>query len=191
MSSKLIIINNALIRCGADTITQEELDNPTTKRAKLAVVQFDVTLKELLADSPWNFAIKRAVVTKNGTPPVYGYASRYQLPADCLRVLNIDRCSQPFEVEGGFIVTNEKSSDIKIQYISHTVEYARYSATFLKALWLGLASDLSYALVQSTTLQDKIISEAERFLRKARSYNSQEGTPESRYSDAYTMGIRQ
>ena len=190
MSTELGLVNAALLRCGAEPLTADQYAEGTIKRAYLAKQQFPITLRECLNDTPWNFAIKRVELTKMPTTPLFGYASEYYLPNDCIRVLEMQPCNFKFDIEGRKLLTDGNAEKIKIKYIYHNTVYAEYNPSFEKAFVLKLAEDLSYGLVQSTTLQYKITAEAERYIRRARSYNSQEGTPESRYSDEYTMGQR-
>lgn len=190
MTTKLEIVNSALLRCGAEPLTA--IPDLTNKRGNLINNHYDIVLREILNDTPWNFAKKRLAVTVDGTPPLYGYNYRYQLPSDCIRVLGInDEDDQiPFSIEAGYLLCNLDTS-INIRYISYVTDTTIYSASFVTAFYLKLAENISYSLVQSQSLQQAIISEAERYLRKARSYNSQEGfTGVSPYNEAYTTGRR-
>lgn len=138
--------------------------------------------------------------TPTGTPTVvtatafakagdlFGYKYRYALPADCIRVLELED-KVPYRIESTGIVCDQEGF-IQIKYCFYNITPTTYSGAFVKALTLKLAEDISYLLVQSASLQAAIASEAERYLRKARSMNSQEGTPETRYPEEYTAGIR-
>ena len=118
---------------------------------------------------------------------MFGYAAYYELPVDCLRVIELST-NEVFKVEGRQIVTDALDT-IKIKYIKKVSEEL-FSASFSKAFYLKLAEDISYQLVQSSSLQKDIASDAERYLRRARSYNSQEGTPTGRYPEDYVGGLR-
>lgn len=182
---KLSICNSALMRCGSEAIATL---TDSSKRAVSVTQQYEITLKELLNDSPWNFTIKRATIEEDGEVPLFLFTHRFKLPTDCIRVLELeDRV--PYRVEAGYIVCDQATS-INIKYCYYNVDPATYSGAFTKALALKLAEDISYQLVQSAALQSAIASEAERYLRKARSMNSQEGTPDPRYPEEYTAGIR-
>lgn len=182
---KLDICNAALGRCGAEAIAAL---TDESKRAKIVSRQYEITLKELLNDSPWNFAIGREEIAQSNEP-LFGFTANYLLPSDCIRVLELED-KEPYRVEGCYIVCDTITS-IKIKYVKFIDDPNKYSGSFTKAFVLKLAEDISYSLVQSASLQATITSEAERYLRKARSMNSQEGTPESRYAEEYTYGTRQ
>lgn len=173
------------MRCGAEAILSLTDDS---KRAKAVTSQFETTLKEMLNDSPWNFALARTTLEASSETPLYQYTYMYELPSDCIRVLELEDKIE-YRVESGFILCN-KDGTIKLKYAFYNTDATKYSGAFVKALVLKLAEDISYVLVQSASLQGAISSEAERYLRKARSMNSQEGTPEPRYPVEYTAGIR-
>lgn len=182
--TKLDICNMALTRCGAELITS--LDD-TSKRAKLVLNQYEPTLKECLNDSTWNFAIKRATLEQIDEVSL-GLPYQYEKPEDCIRILEL-QSGVTYKVEGDYIYSDCNTS-IDIRYLAYIENAEKFNPSFVKALALKLAEDISYALVQSASLQQAITSEAERYLRRARSYNSQEGTPEGRYPDEYTTSIR-
>lgn len=181
--TKLELINSALSRCGVEPLTSLDVQN---KAAKVALTQYNLSLLECLNDTTWNFAIARIELSQSGEP-VFGYNAKYDLPSDCIRVISVDG-QEPYKVEGKTIVTNTLEL-IKIKYLK-LVDESLFTPSFAKAFVLKLAEDISYHLVQSASLQSAIASEAERYIRRARSYNSQEGTPESRYNEEYTGGIR-
>lgn len=182
---KLSLCNSALMRCGAEQITTLA---DTSKRGLAVVTQYENTLKEMLNDSPWNFAIKRVNIVQDVATPLFAHSFQYELPTDCIRVLELE-CKVPYRVESGFIVCDQEGS-INVKYVWYNQDVETYSGAFVKAFYLKLAEDISFLMVQSASLQGAITTEAERYLRKARSMNSQEGTPESRYPEAYTAGIR-
>ena len=182
--TKLDICNMALTRCGAELIASL---NDTSKRAKLVTNQYELTLKECLNDSPWNFAIKRATLEQKDEVSL-GLPYQYEIPTDCIRVLELP-LGVTYKVESGYLYS-DNGTTVDIRYLAYIEDATKYNPSFVKAFALKLAEDISYALVQSASLQQSIIQEAERYIRRARSYNSQEGTPEGRYPDEYTAGIR-
>lgn len=185
---KLAICNAALMRCGSEPILVGELTTPSSKRALAVVGQYETTLKELLDDSPWNFAIKRETLEVDSSAPLFGSTYRYAIPEDCIRVLELEN-KVPYRVEEGYIHCDQ-GTVVKIKYIYYNDNPSTYRGSFVKAFALKLAEDISYLMVQSAALQGAITTEAERYLRKARSMNSQEGTPETRFPEEYTAGIR-
>lgn len=86
-SSPVEICNSALLKLGAERINALSENN---KRARLCNERFDALRKEVLRAHPWNFAIRRANLARLSTTPEYEYNFEYQLPTDCLRVLETE-----------------------------------------------------------------------------------------------------
>lgn len=181
----LELANMALARCGAEPITSLTDEN---KRAVQANLHIESVLRDLLNETPWSFAIKRVTLSQSGTP-AYQYIAEYALPTDHIRILEIDNVPE-YRIENGKILCNHES-EIAVKYVCYSNNPTLWTASFQKVFILKLAEAISYVLVQSNPLQQTIAQEAERYLRKARSYNSQEvGLPDSRYPSEYTLGIR-
>jgi hypothetical protein len=184
--TKLELCNLALARCGSEPIASLADDS---KRAKAVVAQYPVTLLELLNDTPWSFATKRATISGVSGEPLYEYIGMYEQPADCIRVLSINGIPK-FRKEGSKILC-DSTEEIMLKYIYKNEDPSTWTASFLKCFQLKLAEDISYLLVQSASLQKTIADEADKYLRRARSYNAQEvGEPDSRYPDGYIAGAR-
>lgn len=183
--TQLELVNMALARCGAEPIISL---TDTSKRALQVVLHMESVLRDLLNETPWSFAINRVAISQAGEP-AYRYAAQYLLPVDHIRILEIENVPE-YRIEGGNILC-DTLEEIKIKYVFYQPDTTKWTASFQKVYVLKLAEAISYVLVQSTPLQQTIAQEAERYLRKARSYNSQEvGMPDSRYPSEYTIGLR-
>ena len=86
MASKVDIANSALIKLGASRIASFSENTP---EARLMTDRYDNIRDSLLRSHPWNFAVKRSSLTRITTVPEYGYAYKYLIPSDSLRILNI------------------------------------------------------------------------------------------------------
>lgn len=100
---------------------------------------FAVSRDSLLVRADWNFALKRASLPADLTPPAFGWDLAYTLPSDCLRLIPLTRCGNyegypiPHEVESGKILTNA-TAPLKIRYVARVEAYASYPAVFIEAL---------------------------------------------------------
>lgn len=100
---------------------------------------FSVSRDSLLVRADWNFALKRASLPADVTPPAFGWGVSYTLPADCLRLIPLTQCGNyegrpiPHEVEDGKILTNA-NAPLKIRYVARVEAYASYPAVFIEAL---------------------------------------------------------
>ena len=97
-SSPVQICNAALLKLGAERINSLTENN---KRARVFNERYNSIRKEVLRAHPWNFAIRRASLAKLPDAPAYEYGSQYQLPNDCLRVLETE--ADRLNVTGDFL----------------------------------------------------------------------------------------
>lgn len=187
ITSAVQICNSALAKVGAGRITS--LDEESTE-SKICSEQYDKVRESLLASHPWNFAIKRAELSLSIDEPTYEFESQFQLPADCLRVLGTDQCDDVpvWKVEGRYLLANDSTMNIK--YIKNESDVTKFSAYFSEALAAALAADFAYSLVQSTSLRDALIKDADLKLRFARSYDAQEGGGDRVYATSWLSARR-
>jgi hypothetical protein len=185
MASPLEICNSALTKLGGrriDSLTQN------IKEARLCNEAYPLLRDELLQSHPWNFATARVELAQLTSIPAFDYDYEYQLPSDCLRVIDIENPDYDikWEVSGDKLLSNEET--VKIKYIKKETNTSKFSPVFIQALSLRLAWDLAYSLIQSGTQAQYWQSAYENYLRSARSYDSQEGKPEEvidEYNDIF------
>jgi hypothetical protein len=172
--TEVSICNSALIKVGADRIDSLSDDN---KRAILCNEQYTKVRDEVLQSHLWNFALARVELAKDATAPAFEYANRYLLPSDVLRVFFLYPMENDIEWkrEGNYILTDD--DPLKIVYIRKEPDTSLFSPVFAECLAYRLAQELAYPLVQSTQLAQLMEQKYQDFLRKARSYDAQEGTP--------------
>lgn len=182
--TELEICNSALIKCGAEKITQTQYDTPAVKRAILVATQYPFIRDSLLYEFQWKFAIKRATLTVDATPPLYQWLFRYELPTDCLRSLDLECSGQKFEIEDGYLLCDTDTS-INLRYITKVTDTEKFDPGFCELLASVLAHDIAYNLVQSVSLKNEIGEKADMLLRKARSFHSQQGSPRQYTADAF------
>ena len=109
--------------------------------------------------------------------PAFGWDYQYVLPADYLRVLSGEDDDSDFAIEGSLLLCNDDS--FKIKYIAQITDVTAFPADFDELLAWYLAYELAFPLVQSNTLKNTLKSEMEQYIRDARSFDAQEGTPEN------------
>jgi len=180
--TEVSICNSALIKIGADRIVALSDD---TKRAILCNEQYSKLRDEVQQSHPWNFAITRVELGADATAPAFQYEQQHTLPADVLRVLHLHPVENEIEwkKEGGKILSNE--STIQILYIRQVTDTSLFSAVFAETLAYRIAQELAYPIVQSTQLATLMEQKYQDALRKARSFDAQEGTPEQLTNDQF------
>jgi hypothetical protein len=222
-SSPVQICNAGLIKLGAERINSLSENN---KRARLCNERFDGLRQEVLRAHPWNFAIRRADLVRLSTTPEYEYNYEYQLPSDCLRVLEtaadkdnpggdiLGNSITKYKIEGRKLLTNsastingycsvsgystqatceanggtwypETTDSVKIRYIADVVDTNLFDPNFDNALACRIAAEFAYPLVQSTTVSNNMYALYEETIRRARTQDGQEGSPDDLKADFF------
>jgi hypothetical protein len=171
-ASSLEICNSALIKIGAKTITSL---SENTKAGKLCNEQYSKSRDFLLAIYAWNFAIKRSTLTKDVTAPAWGFDSRFALPNDFIRLLQIRPEYAKYQVENGWILAN--TDELDIRYVYQNTTTTTYSKEFDEALAYHLASELAYALIQNSALSQEMFSKSEFWVSRAKMVDSANSMP--------------
>jgi hypothetical protein len=174
MTSIVSLCNSALMKIGGERITD------LSENSKSAIVcneQYDKILNLVLRSHPWNFAITRQTLAALSSTPVFDYAYAYQLPNDCLRVLNVQDPSIEFKIEGRQLITDEPV--IQIKYVFKNIDPTQYDPAFCEAFSARLAAELAYVITQNVALSQNLYGLYKELLTQARTMDAQEGTPEA------------
>lgn len=180
------IANAALRRLGVERINSINDDN---KRANLLNDLFPLVRNELLETGFWNFAIKRAQLSKNSGGPEFGWRNSFALPSDYIRMYRIDSTkfkggsgslpeffatsfahNPAFAIEGSELLTD--LDNVYCIYTSRETDTSKYSSGFVKALYLKLAAEAAYSLTQDRGLAESLMQEASMWLEDIRSRDS-------------------
>lgn len=145
--------------------------------AQHALAHWDEVLRELLAEHPWNFAIKRTEISAAAEAPPFGYDNRFALPADCIRWLPPSQEEADwFEAveEGNHLLTNAEAP-LPVRYISSDLGYdlVRWPPHFATAMAYALAEMLAEPVTQSETLKSDMRDDAAVKLRLAKRRDGQ------------------
>lgn len=166
--SVIEIANSALVKLGAQVINSLA---DTTKEARLVNLRFTPCLKAVLRNHVWNFAVARQTLSPLSTTPAFGYTYEYSLPADFIRIFEVED-DEEYRMEGGKILAN--TNVLNLRYIYLCDDPTKYDALFSEVLATYLAWDISYALTQSTTVRSEMWEAYRELLRQARSVNAKE-----------------
>lgn len=176
--SDVSICNSALAKLGADRITSLEQD---TKIARLCNERYPFVRNEVLRAYPWNFAKKRVSLSADATAPSFGWAYRFVIPSDCVRVLREDFVDVEYTIEGRYILSDDSS--FNLLYVFEETNAGNYDYMFSEMLAMRLAADIAYAVVQSNTLMATMMTAYQELLRNARFVSAAEKTPEGPVAD--------
>lgn len=170
MATEVEIANMALLECGAESITAL---SDSTERARACNTAWPFVRRTVLRLHTWNAPTKRALVDEDATAPIWDYATRYPLPADCLRVLEVDTLTD-WRVEAGFIVTDATGDDLGIRYIYDETDPSDFDPTLTDTLVLFLAYRICHRVNADTALRDRLERQWSDFLRQAKMMDGEE-----------------
>lgn len=179
-TSALDVVNDALIRIGAETIPSFE-DASATARATAQV--YNTVRRRLLADHPWSFAVRSTIPTQLLLATVdrrllHGrYA--YQLPADLLRILGLESFGD-FQVSGDQLYTDDLLTAVTttnprppgLIYVSDAPP-SFWAPWFDELIVLELAAAFAISITDQTARAETYKSMADRQARRARAIDSQ------------------
>ena len=178
MASEVSICNRALRILGVAPILALSEDS---KAGSWAQETYADARDGLLAEYPWNFAIKRASLAASTDEPVWGPTLLYPLPADCLRALKLEgepeQVVEDWHVEGRSIAT-DAVAPLNIRYIARVTDPAQFNPLFTDALVARLASEGAFHFTGSTTREAQLRETYKEVIANARRYDAQEGTAE-------------
>lgn len=156
--SKIQIWNMAL-----DVLREQPLasDTDNSATARLLARNYEQQRDYLLERYLWKFALERASLPADGTPPSYGWKYRYLLPTDSLRFVpptydgSIEGQPIPFEEEGGYLLTNV-GAPLKLRYIRRTTNEGLFSNGFCECLSLRLAMRIAHWMTGKQSMTQQI-----------------------------------
>jgi hypothetical protein len=181
MPSSVDICNRALSRVGEARITSLTDDS---KQARACNGAYTLIRDEVLRAHPWNAAITRAKLAKLADDPAFGYDAQYQLPADCLRVVEVYDTTLPWVVEGRKLLSDE-GTPLSIRYVRREEDPNQWDALLVSAVAARLAVELCEELTQSNTKRQIATQEYEGIMRLARKADGQESSPMPFEEDAW------
>lgn len=176
MVSEVQICNLALLKFGNITINSLE-DN--TAQAQACKELYPLMRDELMSLHEWNFALARADISPElQATPAFQYDFAYQLPADCLRVVELYGTEAKWAREGNEFLTNQEE-EIFIRYIKKVTTTGAFSQVFVNSLAVRLAGELVAKIKEDKNMRLELLNELERvILPEAFRINAIEGNRE-------------
>lgn len=181
MATDVEIANMALLECGAEAITAL-LDG--NERARACNTSWPFVRRMVLAMHPWNYPTKRALVDSDATTPLWDYETRYPIPTDCLRVLEVDTTAD-WRVEGQFIVTDESGDDLGIRYVYDEEDPDHFGPMLTDVLVLGMAYRIMTRVTGDKGLRDRIERQWVAWSEKCKNLDGQEQSDVDQAEDSW------
>jgi hypothetical protein len=141
---------------------------------------YDDTYTQITAVSPSQFYMTDTFVADDATGKVYwisdNYAYRYKIPADSERVVDVKVGGVELNdwiEEDGYIMTNQESDTVYMNYIKLVTNPALYPYYFVKVLYLTLAMELSFNIKKSSANTERLQNELDKAMSWAEGRDEQ------------------
>ena len=176
--SKTQICNAALGLVGAAEIGNYDDASDRSVEAQSCRFYFPILLQCVLESFPWKCVAKQATLTTTAAEPPFGFSYAYVLPADWVRMIEMDHPSRKYRVYGRTLHTN--ASPAYINYVPLEMDATKYTAGLVRCLYLNLGYELALARRQDPDLANQMRMDLERFF-----------LPVVRMADAAGRGVRE
>jgi len=151
-----------------------------SKLAKLAAQWYDDARRECLAETDWDFAIKRVQISASAAP-AFGWSASYQVPSDYIRVSSIGDEKNPltsddYVVENGFIMCDE-DAPIDFRYVYDCEDITKFSPKFLIAFVKRLSAYIAAGMTGSLNMAVGLGELADDAISTAKGIDAQQTPP--------------
>jgi len=186
MASKVEIINKSLTFLGSAPITNI---NDESNNARIMNRLYDTSLRSILSECLWNFAIKRKLLAvSTDTLDWYdpGVTIVYGRPSDCVRIFGVNNDNAIWREEGDYIVSD--TVDLGIKYVQYIDDTSKFTSSFTEAFIDRLAYDASFSILNNSKITASLLEKYEKVsLPKARAENAQTGAQQYIKDDAWEL----
>lgn len=178
MATGVSICSNALLMLGAQTIN-DFADQNNLDRAKLCANLYPSQRDSVLRAHPWNCCIKRIVLAPLADAPAFGYSAAFELPADCLRVLEVGTGGMQIDylTEGRTILAD--TMVLELRYVFRNEAESTWDSHLIDLMTIAMAAVLAYPVTQSTSERDSREAKLVQATRQAKAVDGQEDPPQT------------
>lgn len=174
MASETDIANLALNLLVEGTITS--IDDTESNLARSIKTVFDQERDKLLERSRWRFAKKQTALSKLSETPAYKWTGVYQLPADFIKLIEIDRVDawnpeEYFDIMEGkklYMFREEDyetaSDTVEIEYVFQATDTTTYSPLFIDALAHAIAARIARKVTGSDNKAGMLLEQLEKVI---------------------------
>lgn len=180
--SDILICSTALLELGSRPINSFDEDS---EGARLCSNLYGPVRDEMLRAHPWGFAKKRVRLLPLADKPAFGYANMFLLPADFIRLIEINGLHEiagvgfppGYAVENGKILSNDNA--INLRYVFRNQNPAQYDSAFIRAMVLAMKKTLAYSITRDHAAVTNATQEWALALRQAKQVNGMEIPPQT------------
>lgn len=173
--SQFDICSNALLRIGADTIT----DFSGASAESFAAGKFyQPTADNWLSLYDWNFAKQTALLVRDVTAPLQSWDASYAQPTGAIKIrsVKVNDVSIEFDRAREKILCNAKSTDSVYCEYTNSVDCAYWPPYFVELMELALALKFSFTLAGKIDLKNVIEADLQLQFRLAKNADARQQT---------------
>lgn len=144
MASPSEICAKAMVLLGQNPII--DIDDTSVPNAVKCKAAYAITRDAMLREYAWAFAVRRVMLVADPAAPAFGYAYKFQLPADCIRVIGTDQAGVGYEIEDGFLMADV--STMGVRYVRRVEESGFFDSLFVDCLSIRIARELAPSILK-------------------------------------------
>lgn len=180
MTSVISICNKGLRYLGGEEILALDQES---RGARLCSQYYAEVRDELLEEHHWNFAARYVSFALLPQVPLFGFTRAYQLPADCLRVRKLNGDADYEVVENKVLYTDAAPAEGIIT--ARVIDPTRFPALFIEVLARKLAAELAVPLMNSSRLEQSMMTKFINVLERAKQMDATEGASDPEQSNEW------
>ena len=171
MASRVDVCNLALLKLGSGSKITSLTDNSIAARALNTC--YDMVRKAELRANYWSFALKRTTLPAGATVPAWGYKMAFPLPADFLRIVQVNQFyltpalldyntadASAFSIEvnsdGAKSILCDYNAPLSIRYVFDVMDEVSFDALFNMSMAARLAYETCEQITNSNTKKQSI-----------------------------------
>jgi len=159
--SAVDICNLALSELGNKPISN--IITPTTLEETICAKHYDNTRRYVLRKHLWNFAKKRVVLSRSGTPE-FEYEDQYPLPSDFIRIIKAsstgDEKYTDYDLANDYLLLHAGGATaINLIYVFDNKIVAKWDPMFVRLISLYLAKNMSFEITKKNSVKESILTE--------------------------------
>jgi hypothetical protein len=179
--AQLDVYNITLTKLGQDRASSTSED---VEQVRVLNALWAEAVDWTLADHPWKFAILRAELAADVTPPAWGWSRAFSLPEPCLRLVQVgdtwawyyEQAFEAFQLEGGKVLTDE-GAPLRVRYVQRISTVGLWPVMFADAVAMRLAYRAAIKLTNSNAREQSCAADYDVAIRKAKRQSAIERPP--------------
>lgn len=148
--NEVAICNTAIGMCGSTDFIQS-LDDTQSVSARRCNAFFVQSAKKVLRKKDWNCAKKTQQLARNTTAPIIKYDYAYNLPVDCVRVVNVYGDKTGYNPYDRWEIIKESVhtdlDEVYLEYVAYPENYRNLDILLADAISCELALMLAATLI--------------------------------------------